>query len=236
MRYLLAVAVLAATPAFAADDYAAALASTTTAPATYTAGSAGASLTLHCTNAIRYAAGSAAAAPTAGSTGMLLDFVKDPSRKEIQLSATQDRVSVIGWSGGAANGFACKVYVRPPASDGGPALVTLTGSNVPTGPDGGVVPVELPLLSRLNGEPVYLGTGVPGADGGVSAYLDAGINQVVQVQCTTPTLQIPGGTVATNGVPVAANTSAFYVLTTHAHVTVRAADAGISYCPFWIMQ
>lgn len=99
-------------------------------------------------------------------------------------------------------------------------------------------PGEFPLLLRLNGQPYHGGVAAPFADAGVTADIDAGLGQVVQVNCNAVTLQAVGVVVTpANGIQVPANESRFYVFDDSTRwMSVRNVDAGAAACPWWIMR
>ncbi len=97
---------------------------------------------------------------------------------------------------------------------------------------------ELVLFLKLNGSPYYSGSVWPGVDGGTKAIVDAGFNEVVEVQCDKESFQLAGQNVTnTTGRYHAAREPVFYVLDNlGSGVAVMAADSGIVTCPTWILK
>lgn len=115
----------------------------------------------------------------------------------------------------------------------GLALATAPGSAQAARPTG-----ETVLLLKLNGQPYYGGAAAPGADAGITADIDAGLGDVVKVQCDMVSLQsVHTPVTVANGEQVPAFEARFYVLeNTSRAIYVRNVDAGTGRCPWWIMR
>ncbi len=118
-------------------------------------------------------------------------------------------------------------------------------------------PGEFPLILRLNGQPAWIATSVPGADGGALAVVDAGLGAVVKSQCHAVACICPGMSCvcpsatnlasfnnATVGEKLAVDAVHYMVLTDGQSKISTAAYSGSvtpdggsgAWCDHWLMQ
>lgn len=118
---------------------------TLTTPAITYVATAGATLVLQCPGlSVRYAPGSAGSPPTATATSFLVNFLQEAKGWPIQLSSSEDRISLLGPVGGK-----CYVYTQsvPPLTNNSLSACLLIRHTVVSV---GVTPVAVPTSGQLN--------------------------------------------------------------------------------------